>query len=487
MSERAGGQQGALIVGADRDAGRIVSTMADGVSVLVAGSLGSGKSHLLRTVAQDLDRRGLDPIFLRTSPQLSGVPLGALDDCPDRRSTLLRNDDATPLERPIVVVVDDAQSLDPATTDTLTRAIYRRRAVALLGIGVPRARAAGGRQPSSATGTFVDLWLHGLAERVDLRELVPADAERLLDLFCGPDRFDVVTRARIIGLADGSRILLRELAAHASAALASGADPFDALHDIHRHSRLGDALFAHAAELGEPERLALALLGRLRCIEYADAIRFLAPSLVDSLISARLVYEDGSVRRRLVANAALAAEAEHQLSSGALEDAVERAGARMLGSGGAWWSEPLAAAIAERWHRADAQQRAASEAPPPLRVRVARDAARAANDAGDPMLAIAYATLVVDGVAEDAGLVLEREHAGATVSVTGHSHGSIDPSMLDGPTLRRYLRMREHVAAGISAGDLFAALAPGFASDDQTIAELEMAVAEEAAMALEWA
>ena len=486
MSVRGGNSPVEAVIGSDRDAGRIVTAMRAGTSVLVAGSLGSGKTHLLRSVAMELDRVGLEPVVLRASPKLAGVAHGALRDCPDRRTMLLREDDTTALEHPVVVVADDAQSLDPETADTLARAIHRQRAVALLGVETPRARAVAPREATSAASTFVDLWLHGVAERVDLHELVPGDAERLLDHFSGADRFDAVTRARIIGLADGSRILLRELAAHASAALTAGTDPLESLREIRRHSRLGDALHAHVGELGEAEQLGLALLGRLSGIAYADATRFLTSSVIDGLLSARLVYEDGSVRRRLYANPALASESEQQLPSRALDDAIERAAGRMLEASGTWWSRPLAVAIAERWHGSPVPGLSPAEAPLPLRVRVATDAARNANDAGDPMQAIAYTTLVTDGETAEPALVLEREHARGTVSLIGHVPSSVDASSLDGSSLRRYLRLREHVAAGIRPADLAASLGATFASDERTTAELDFATSECAALDLDW-
>src|SRR5690349_11285237 len=160
------------IVGADRDPARLTRTLLTGTTVLVAGSLGSGKSHLLRTVAQDLERRGNPPIVVRPGPVLSSVPFGALASHCDSRSALLRDDDPAPLDEPIVVIVDDAETLDAESAEQIARAIYRRRAVALLGIEVPRARDRRSRDAGRPASALVDLWAHGFAERIDLRELV---------------------------------------------------------------------------------------------------------------------------------------------------------------------------------------------------------------------------------------------------------------------------------------------------------------------------
>src|SRR6478735_10210311 len=96
------------IVGADRDPARLTRAVLSGTTVLVAGPLGSGKSHLLRTVTEELERRGTPPIVVRPGPVLSSVPFGALTSCPDLRRELLRDDDAASTAEPIVLIIDDA-------------------------------------------------------------------------------------------------------------------------------------------------------------------------------------------------------------------------------------------------------------------------------------------------------------------------------------------------------------------------------------------
>ena len=481
------------IVGADRDPARLTRTLLSGTSVLVAGSLGSGKSHLLRTVAQELERRGTPPVVVRPGPVLSSVPFGALASSPELRSELLRDDDPDPPAQPIIVIIDDVQALDPESAEQIARAVYRRAVVALLAVGVPRGRHRRVRDTAVTASALVDLPLHGFGERVDLRELLPSDAERLLDQIPGVDSLDSAARAAVISLADGSRNLLREFAADATDALAEGRDPLDSLREISRHSRLGDALYAHVAELSPPDREALALLGRLPRIEYADATRFLSSSLLQGLVSTGVVQHDGTIRRRLFANAALAAEAEHQLAPGRLDEMIDGAATRMIGARGSWWSIPLAVLIAQRWHGGRHLAISAQDASPTLRARVALDAARRANDDGDPMLAVAYATLdepvnaALEGNGLDGALRLERQWAQAAVTRSSAPLAGLDPATLDGPTLRRYLRLRAHVPAGLDAMALRDALQPAFADDPRTAAELDLAVAEGAAMRMDWA
>jgi DNA-binding CsgD family transcriptional regulator len=486
MTERSMDRRAHPVVGGDRDPSRIARLMATGTSVLVAGSLGSGKSHLLATVAQELERGGLPPVFIRPGRPLRDVPFGALDTCADSRSDVLRTEDAAPLDRPLVVVVDDAHSLDADSADTIVRAIYRRRAVALLGIEVPRARAGSRQSDSDAANAFVELWLHGHAERFDLRELTPHDAELLLDQFPGAEHFDAVARATVISLADGSRILLRELAAEASSAISSGRDPLDVLTRIHRHSRVGDALVAHVRELAPAERLTLAVLARLPRIDHADATRLLPVGTIDGLVAAGLIHEDGTTRRRLFVNTALAGESVYQVDPGAVDDVITRAAIRMLDADGTWWSVPLAVAIAERWHGDMLALPSFGLTPPELRVRIATDAARWANDIGEPTLALAYASLVGGDEDESGALLLERTQA--ELKVTGATAGlaRLDPEKLGPSALRRLLRRRVHLGAGSDAVELRARLAPIYADDPRTLADLDLAVAESASMQLDW-
>ncbi|WP_438353294.1 hypothetical protein [Microbacterium sp. CJ88] len=474
------------VVGAERDPEGIARSLLTGTSIVVVGSLGSGKSHLLRAVTSELVRRGADPLVLRTARVLSRVEFGALDDAHDPRSDALKDTATDSDDPPTVVVVDDVQDLDRPSSEALVRAIHRRRAVALVGLSAPRARGA--RDSEVAATVFVDLWLHGRAERVDLRELSAGDADDLLDLHFPANRFDSVTRATIIGLADGSRILLRELAAHADTEIARARDPLSAFRDIHRHSRLGDALAAHTAEFDEPERTALALLGHLPGIDHADATRLIPASMIEALLSAKLLQEDGTIRRRIYANAALAQACTQQLDAGVVEWTMERAAARMLEGGGTWWSAPLASAIAARWHGDDAAHPTRAETPPALRERVARDAARDANDRGMPALALAYIALVDEENTSAECIALERAYAEVILTRSPAPLTAVDPARLDDGGLGRYLLLRTLVGSPRNMAQLRGIVAEGTSRAHRLLrAELELAAAEASALEIDWA
>lgn len=63
-------------------------------------------------------------------------------------------------------------------------------------------------EPLDTTGvgqTMLRLWLDGLAERLDLSELTPADSEKLLAVLPGASTLDAAICGAILWRADGSR------------------------------------------------------------------------------------------------------------------------------------------------------------------------------------------------------------------------------------------------------------------------------------------
>lgn len=479
----------ARIVGRGRDPRRLAGALLGGSSVVITGSLGSGRSHLIRGVLDELIARGAAPIVIRTGASLAERPFGALDASADRRVASLR-DRTTPTNgAPIPVIVDDAHLLDEESARALLAAVYAGRVHALFGVRVPRVRAGRRQDPRGVGAMIIDLWLHNAVDRIDLDELDHAEAERLLDLFPGVERLDAIARATVIALADGSRMLLRELGAVATAAVIAGKDAVDALREIRPHSRVGDAVTAHVDELGDDDRRALAFLGRVPGIEYADAIRFVAPATVDDLLAGGLIAADGTAHRRLTPNWLLAREAARGASAAeALEESEVAAATRMLDAGGEWWSAPIASMIAERWHGGRGPGDGGTPVPAALRSRVALDAARLANDDGRAALAIAYAALAGDDEQRAEALDLERRYAAAVLGPTDQPRralAEIDPLMLEEELLLRYVRMRAHIVA---RKDLTTFCGAGMTERamGQAAAELAVAAAEAAALNMDW-
>ena len=477
MSE--GGTSRPPVVGADRDPAASADTIERGTSLVVAGALGSGKSFFLRAIADELRERGHRPAVLHAGPRAADRRLGVLQDAADERARALLDETRVATE-PVIVVVDDAHRMDDDSVDVLIRAVYRGAAVLLAGLELPRVRSTGTTGSGSAAGHLTDLWLSGGAERIDLQNLTPADAARLLSEFPGASELDAVTRAAIVAHADGSRILLRELTSHAASAAADGRDPLPSLSDVGRHTRLGDALHAQVAEVDAAHRVALAVLGHLPGIAYADACRLLPAETMDALIDSSLIHDDRSAPRRLYANALLAREASHQTPPDVVRDAIEDLAQQMHDADGAWWSIPVAVALEKLWHGRRSRRWTPSKTAQSYRRRVRSDAARWALDRGRPDLALAFAT------SDDPAAALDRAQADATIQGQPAPLRDVDVAALDRESLLRYLTLRLHLSAGIPAASFLEGLDPAVRSDPRVIRAFALSEAETAALDLDW-
>lgn len=468
------------IVGSGGDPESIAMALQQGSSVVVAGMFGIGKTHLLQSVARALEPAGVSPLRLHPGRYSARRPFAALDAVPDPRAAELRGGVLGGRGQPVIALVDDAHLLDADSAAAIAEAVHAGSLAALLCIEVSRAGRTEG--VAEATSIIIDLSLRGAADRVDLTEMTQGEAYALLELLPGTERLDAVTRSGIVSLADGSRRLLRELAAEALVAVEAGRDPLTALQEEPRRASLSHSVGAHLAHLRPGERRALAFLGMLPRLAYADAIRFLDPRVVDHLIGIGLVHQDGSVHRRLIANPCLAREPVHDLDPAERSRMLRDAAARMLTADGAWWSVPIAVMIAQEWHGGREGVPSPASIPPAMRARVMRDAARRANDTGAPALAIAFASATD---AADPATALERTYAEALLgsAAARDSLAETDPAALEEGLLRRYLRMRAPTVAPPALGFV---LPPAAAPSERTAAELSIAAAEAAALDLQW-
>lgn len=456
--------------------------------MVVFGALGSGKSHVLRDAVARLTAAGAQPALVRSGGPLVDVAFGALDAAHDPRIDLIR-DGGTPSSPPIVVV-DDAHDLDEASASALVRAVYRGAATVLLGLTVSRDGNPRSTAPTGAAHMAVDLWLRGLAERVDLAELTSSDAQTLLATFGGGD-FDSLTAAAVVGLADGSRMLLRELAREASLAAQQGRDPLAAIREAPARGRLFDAMTAHVAQLPADERWAIAFLGRVPHISFAHAARFVAIDTIDALVAARLLHDDGTAERRLTANWALSRAADRACGPGEIDQALAQAATEMLGDGAGWWSTSLAKRIASAWHRGEKTLPLPDTVSNDAVLRVAITAARSANDEGDGNLAAALARVGL-AVRDDVALRLELAYANAMRGTAVDADALVQ---ILGPdagceTLLRWLRMNALLPGGDAGARVQTAidLLNEAACEDATApAEMLVLRAEMSSLNADWA
>ena len=465
------------LVGADRDAEILAERARGGASLVIAGPRGSGRSYLLRTIAAELERHGQLAVELRTSCALSAVDFGAFDasGCPELRSF---RDEPTTATVEGVVVVDDVDSLDVQSTRALARGIAARRVTAVIGLRTARPRSIDRPDDSAVVRrTVLDLWLDGLARRIDLSELSDDDALAMIELFPGAELLDSATRAGIVWRADGSRTLLRQLIIESTSAARAGRDPLTALRVIARDSRLAITLARHVADFPRVDLECLAGIRRLPHLEFAVATRLFDAESVAALIAGGLLHADASVDRRLTVNDLVAQEAQRQLGDAHVESLIDTAGARMLAEADEWWSSTIAVTLSERWHRLGIEASGELTYSPALRTRVALNAAREANDRGDSAHAAAHAARGLRAQ-DDPALRLEAELATPAPLLSADDRGEIGSA----DALRRLARSR---AARSVEGSADGLLDKGDDADSRI--EAALADANRATANMDWA
>ncbi|MDU0344150.1 LuxR C-terminal-related transcriptional regulator [Microbacterium sp. KSW2-29] len=426
------------LIGSDRDAIELASRVHSGVSMVVAGPRGSGRSYVIRTISAEVESLGREVIVVRPASALTSVPFGALTAAGHPALRNLIEGAPTPIDG--VIVIDDVDTLDPASARAIAHGVATRRATAVLGLRTARARSL--HHPDDADEvrrTFLDLWMDGFARRIDLSELTDDDARRMIALFPDADLLDVPTRAGLIWRADGSRTLLRQLVLEALRAVRDGRDPLRAIRSVAPGSRLAVALERHVAGFLRQDLECLAGVRRLAHLEFAVATRLFDPEAVDALIGSGLLHADSSPERRLTANDLFALEAHRQLGDDTVDAMIDRAGRRMLAEADHWWSSTIAVSVSERWHRLGADASGESAYAPALRGRVALDAAREANDRGDSAHAAAHASRGLAAV-DDPALRVELDLARRCA-------GEPDDIVADGSARHRIARLQARRAA----------------------------------------
>lgn len=308
-------------VGTDRDAERTAKTALTDRSVIVAGPLGSGKSHYLRAVGDLLTEWGAEHLVVQGSTALAGTDYGAIEAAGAGR---LVEDIGGPAHStdPTIVVVDDAHDLDEAGALLLARLVYRRRITLVAGLTMPRSSSA---SVGASGRALLDLWLRGEADRLDLHLLDEDTALDLVDTFDDDHLLGLVTRRALLFHASGSRALLRELTTECVAAKRSGIDPLRRIRELPPWSRVEATLDAEIAQYSPEECLVLAVLEALSGIGYADAQSVVRPGTLAALLDEGLVHADGTTGRRLYVSPLVARAAARRLPAGTLDEALSAA------------------------------------------------------------------------------------------------------------------------------------------------------------------
>jgi DNA-binding CsgD family transcriptional regulator len=477
------------VVGADRDVGEVTRRLANGGSVVVVGPLGSGKSYFTRAVVRALRRQGVEPAVVRAAVPLSTIPLAALDAAGDPRLDALQQERVATTPEPFIIVVDDAHALDPASLELMAFALYTGRARALLAMTTDPASGS-----SATADAITELWIEGEASRYDLHELDAASADTLLDDFLAhdaPATLDSVTRQVLFSRSGGSRMLLRELALDAAAEAAAGRDPLDPGHEILPGSRLSDAVTTMLADYSPEQCLALAVVGRIRGVEYATACRYIGPGVLESLLALHAIHTDDSPARLLHANRMLAREAERRLAPGLLAEALDSLVTRALAAPGMATGGPIDRLIASAWHSLRAGVPGLLDVPENDRFRILGSAARHANADGSPDLALAYARLGLEhGGCPSLRLEASRAYAGLRRFADAYAALPVYPTGLGTADLRRLVRwwgtLVTWMPEGHTLDQITGWLAEAEITDPSILCELEVLRAEAACLAMEW-
>jgi DNA-binding NarL/FixJ family response regulator len=192
-----------MLVAACRDAG--------GRGAVLVGEAGVGKSRLAREALAAAQADGAHTIWIQASRSAAAVPLGALHELvPDTA----RSDDVVALMRRcteslreaaggrrVVLGVDDAQLLDPASATVVLH-------LATVGAAFVLATVRSGEPCPDA---IVSLWKDQAARRVELAELGDDEAQALIEAVLGHPA-ELAAAQWLIEASRGNALYVRELA-----------------------------------------------------------------------------------------------------------------------------------------------------------------------------------------------------------------------------------------------------------------------------------
>lgn len=367
-------------------------------AVVLTAAAGVGKSRLAREVARRAaDRDHALVEWVQATRSAAAVPLAAVaglvpEDArgDDDALQLLRRSAQTLLERaqrrPVLVVVDDAQQLDPASAAFVLHLATTGAAFVLATV------AAGEVVPDAITA----LWKEGHAERIDLDTLDDRDVRALVERALA-DPVEEAALRWVIEVARGNALYVYELV---HGAVASGA-----LAHEHGFWRLTGTPSATSSLIelvdrrlgGDGEREAIELLALGEPLRVTEMIALAGE---DALLDAEA--------RGLLATSGEDIRLAHPLYGEAVRLRLPPLRARRLRLRVA---EALASRSGVGSDEALRIARLRLEAGADLAPELALEAAHAANDAGDPDLGAELARRALDhGIGLPAALVLARAH-----------------------------------------------------------------------------
>ena len=263
------------LIGRDAEMDTLAQAFAHGGSAaVIAGAAGVGRSRLAREAGELVARSGRTVRCAAASTAAAAVPLGALAHLlPPAPSgagdTELIAHAAAALagdrdEQPPVLIVDDAQLLDPLTV-TLLHRLVAGGAVTLVAV-----------VPAAGPDPLAELWMDDQAARIDLGPLSRPHTEQLLDAVLD-ERVDSRTVEQLWRLTHGNPRVLRELVddGRTTGQLAARDGLWRWSGPMEPGARLTRIVLAQLASTGPAQRAALEVLavaGPLPLRRYAELV-----------------------------------------------------------------------------------------------------------------------------------------------------------------------------------------------------------------------
>jgi DNA-binding CsgD family transcriptional regulator len=268
-----------------------------GVSALIAGAAGAGKSRLARAALVEAAGEGWATLAIRGSPGLAGMPLGpfrtvlratgsgGLDELTDSVAGELT---AMRTARGLVVLADDCQDLDEASAGLLQQLV-----VAGLIVAVMTTRS--GTAPPVA---LMALWTEGLAERIELQNLSKREALELLTAGLGGP-VEESSADRIWHVTAGNPLYLREvvLSSTETGALSEVDGQWRWRGTWARGARLQEIVAGRLGRLDPDELTAMEMLAVARSLPLGLVTALTTARAVAGLEARALVTTESSGRR----------------------------------------------------------------------------------------------------------------------------------------------------------------------------------------------
>lgn len=233
-----------------RQALAALETDADLRGVVLVGDTGVGKSTLARAIAEAVRSRGRPVRFALGTETASTVPFGAfywltpLDTAPEPALMLAAAKNKLEQEENLVIVVDDAQLLDPLSASL----VYHLAASGSVRLIVAI------RSGNTVSDTVTALWKEGLLLRLDINAFTAEQSEELIRTVLG-GAVEPRLATELHGQTAGNPLMLRGLlnSARESGALVCTEHGWHLRGTLHPDRELNDLLESRLRSLAAEE------------------------------------------------------------------------------------------------------------------------------------------------------------------------------------------------------------------------------------------